>query len=101
MIKLAKNAAKSGFLAPNAMRNYFYIRSSWKEPNDILYFTPAVNLLYNLDDGSFSVTPEFFYSGLTDADIRFRFTYLWGSSDEEFGEKQNDFKFELKYRKYF
>ena len=100
-VQLAKIAAKSGFLAPNAMRNYFYIRSSWKEPDDIHYFTPAVNLLYNLDDGSFSITPEFFYSGLTDGDIRFRFTYLWGASDEEFGEKQNDFKIELKYRKYF
>jgi len=100
-VQLAKNAGRSGFQAPNAMRNYFYMRSSWKEPDDILYFTPAIGFLYNLDDGSLSITPELFYSGLNDGDIRLRFTYLWGSGDEEFGEKQNDFKFELKYIKYF
>ena len=36
-------------------RNYLYFRASWSEPFDILYFTPAVFSIINLNDKSLTI----------------------------------------------
>jgi len=86
---------------PNPMRDYLYLRASRKEPFDILYFTPAVTWIYNLDDRSFSLSPELLYSGVNNLELRLKATALVGDRLSEFGEKQNDYKLELRVRYYF
>ncbi len=82
-------------------KRYLYLRASQKEPNDILYFTPAVTLQVNLDDGSFSVTPEALYTGYENWELRARLFVLGGGGDTEFGAKPNRARFELMARRYF
>ncbi|MGE0465245.1 MAG: hypothetical protein AB7P44_02215 [Steroidobacteraceae bacterium] len=85
----------------NSGRRYAYVRSSWKEPFDILYFTPSMTVMANLDDGSRSVSPELIYNRITNLELRFRLFFLSGDRLTEFGEKQNDRRLELRVRYYF
>jgi len=89
------------YARPNAGERYLYLRASQKEPFDIVYFTPSATLIANLDDRSWSLTPELLYTGVTNLDLRLRATWLKGGGGTEFGEKQNARKLELMARFYF
>ena len=97
----AARLSQGTMAADRPMRDYMYFRASWKEPFDILYFTPAITSIVNLNDRSLSLTPEFVYSPKTNLEFRLRSTFLAGSKNTEYGEKQNDCKFELRIRYYF
>ncbi|MBI4753994.1 MAG: hypothetical protein HY778_00910 [Betaproteobacteria bacterium] len=92
---------QGGYGRPNAMQRTLYLRVSQKEPFDIVYFTPSITLIANLDDGSRSVTPELLYTGITNLDLRLRFMLLTGGANTEFGEKQNSRRVEVMARVYF
>ena len=94
-------ALQSSYGRPNAMRRYFYVRASQKEPFDILYFTPAVTAIVNLDDRSYSLGPELTYTGITNLDLRLRLFALQGGRLADFGEKLNEQRIELRARYYF
>jgi hypothetical protein len=94
-------AVQSSYVRPNPIRRYLYLRSSWKEPFDILYFTPAVTAIANLDDSSYQVTPELAYTGITNLELRLRLIFLRGDRLTDFGEKPNDQRLELRARYYF
>jgi len=83
------------------MRDYLYFRASWKEPYDILYFNPALTVIWNLADQSSSTTLDLVYSPKTNLEIRMRGTILAGDAHTEYGEKLNDYKIELRVRYYF
>jgi hypothetical protein len=97
----ATSARDAGYGRPTPGRDYLYFRVSQKEPFDLLHWTPAATVLANARDRSFSVTPELQYTGIDDLELRVRCGYLHGGSQEEFGEKQNDFKVELRARYHF
>jgi len=40
----------------------------------VLYFTPGFQLLYNLQDNSYSIAPELNYEGVNNMDLRLRLT---------------------------
>lgn len=101
LLDRAREMSLKGYGRPQAGRNYLYGRFSQKEPFDILYLTPAVICIFNLDDNSYSLIPEILYSGFTNWQIRLRFSYLNGGTYTEFGEKQNSNKLELRLRYYF
>lgn len=101
LLQRALNLAQSGYGRPNPMRDYVYARISQKEPFDILYFTPSVTAIMNLDDRSYSLTPEVLYTGVTNLELRFRLYVLNGDAQTEFGEKQNQRRMELFARYYF
>jgi hypothetical protein len=86
---------------PNPGRHYLYFRASQKEPFDILYFTPAVTSIMNLTDASLTVIPELAYSPMTNLELRFRTPVLIGKKGTEYGEKQNDYRIELRLRYHF
>jgi hypothetical protein len=86
---------------PSPGRHYLYFRASQKEPFDILYFTPAVTSIMNLTDGSLTVIPELAYSPMTNLELRFRTPVLLGKNGTEYGEKQNDYRIELRLRYHF
>jgi len=97
----AKNLMDGGYGRFSAGRDYLYVRLSQKEPFDILYFTPALTLIMNLDDQSYSLTPELLYTGFTNWELRFRTAFLVGGRSTEFGEKQNDYRVEFRVGYYF
>ena len=90
-----------GYGRPYAGRNYLYAKFSQKEPFDILYFSPALTAIINLDDQSASITPEIAYTGFTNLELRLRFSLLLGNSLTEYGEKQNNNKIEFRLRWFF
>jgi hypothetical protein len=100
-IQKAAQLSSGSFNRFTPMQNYLYLRISQKEPGDILYFTPAVTGIYNLDDQSFSLSPELLYAGFTNWEFRLKGTYLAGATLSEFGEKPNDYRVELRVRYYF
>ena len=85
----------------NPMRDYLYVRVSQKEPFNILYFTPSITGIVNINDKSFSVSPELLYTGVTNLGLRLKTTFLSGQSNSEYGEKYNDCRIELMARYYF
>lgn len=101
LLRRAGSLAQGQYGRPNAGREYLYLRISQKEPFDILYFTPAVTLMSNLQDRSFSVTPEVIYTGITNVQLQARAFFLGGGSRTDFGEKQNARRLELWARIYF
>ena len=67
----------------------------------MLYLIPAVTAVFNLDDRSRHIIPEIAYTGITDLELRMRFNLLSGDDRTEYGERQNDWKFEARARYYF
>jgi hypothetical protein len=97
----AQAMAEGAYGRSNSMRDYLYVRVSQKEPFDILYFTPALTAMMNLEDKSYSLTPELLYTGITNLELRFRTTFIIGAKNTEFGEKQNDYRIEFRIGYYF
>ncbi len=97
----ARALSKKGYASAQAGCNYLYLKVNQKEPFDILYFTPGLIAIVNLDDQSFSVSPELAYTGFTNWEFRLRCTRLMGGDFSEFAEKQNESKIELRLRYYF
>ena len=93
--------ARQGYAKRNPGKNYLYVRLSNKEPFDILYFTPSITTIINLDDSSYSLTTELFYTGVTNLELRARATFLEGKRLSEYGEKINESKLEFRLRYYF
>jgi hypothetical protein len=101
LLREAAQLGSQGYAQPNPGKSYLYARFSQKEPFDILYFTPALTTIVNLDDQSFSLTPELIYTGFTNWELRLQFALLQGDDSSEFGEKQNSNRLELRARYYF
>ena len=101
LISKAASLAKGNYGKRNPMRDYLYLRVIQKEPFDILYFTPAITWIYNLNDRSYSLSPEFLYTGITNLELRLKASFIEGNSDTEYGEKRNDYRLEFRMRYYF
>jgi hypothetical protein len=101
LLNMANNLFQGQYGKFTPGMNYLYFRASQKEPFDVLYFTPALTMILNLDDKSFTLTPEFLYTGITNLELRLRAGFITGSSGTEFGEKPNDFRLDFRIRYYF
>jgi len=100
-LPIGKDIDKGPFSKPNPMRRYMNFRVWWEEPAHILYLTPGLQVLYNLEDESFSVSPDVIYTGFDNLELRLRGTVPVGDSLTEWGEKPNAYKIELRARYYF
>lgn len=98
---LQRTAVQTSFTRVAPMQDYLYARISQKEPFDILYFSPAITTIVNLDDHSLSVAPEIVYTGITNLDLRLKGSVIIGQRLSEYGEKQNDARVEARLRWYF
>ena len=101
LLQKALNNTEGNYGRMNPMRDYIYLRVSQKEPFDILYFTPSATVLLNVNDKSFSLSPELLYTGITNFELRLKASFLSGQRLSEYGEKQNDYRAELRARYYF
>ncbi|MGQ9648029.1 MAG: hypothetical protein ACUVWO_16000, partial [Thermodesulfobacteriota bacterium] len=72
LLKKATNVTQGNYGRPNPMRDYLYLRISQKEPFNILYFTPAMTAMMNLNDQSVSISPELLYTGITNLELRLK-----------------------------
>ena len=55
----------------------------------------------NVNDKSFSLSPEFSYTWITNLELRLKASFIIGKRLSEYGEKQNDYRTELRARYYF
>ena len=101
MLNKAINLTQNLYGRMNPAENYLYLRISQKDPFDILYWTPAVTLIANTDDKSFSLMSEVTYTGITNFDFRLRGGPIVGARGSEYGEKQNDYRVDFRARYYF
>jgi len=101
LLKKASSFAKKSYSKRNPMRDYLYLRISQKEPFDILYFTPSITWIYNINDRSYSLSPELLYTGITNFELRLKGGFIVGDRQTEYGEKLNDYRVEFRVRYYF
>ena len=101
LLKKAASVTEGNYGRINPLKDYLYLRISQKEPFNILYFTPAITTIMNLNDQSLSISPELLYTGIKNLEIRLKAIGLLGGRGTEFGEKQNDYRVELRVRYYF
>ncbi len=101
LLDRARELSIKGYGRPQPGRQYLYAKFTQKEPFDILYFTPGITTIVNLDDQSYSISPETVYTGLTNWEFRLRFSLINGGEFTEFGEKVNSNKLELRVRYFF
>jgi hypothetical protein len=96
-----QSLAQGSYGRPNAGRNYLYVRAQQKDALGIVYFSPALTAMVNLQDGSYQLTPEAQFTGITNLELRARLFFLRGGAGTDFGEKQTSRKLELQARYYF
>jgi hypothetical protein len=101
LLDKARNMSLQGYARPQPGRQYLYGKCTIKEPFDILYFTPGITAIVNLEDQSYSISPEGVYNGLTNWEFRLRFSLINGGTSTEYGEKINSNKVELRIRHFF
>lgn len=101
LLKKAQNLYKSGYGRPQAWRNYLYLKTTQKDPFNLLYTTAGLTAIINIEDKSYSMTPEITYTGFTNWECRLRLTALQGGDATEYGEKPNEYKTELRIRYFF
>jgi hypothetical protein len=101
LLRKASSLTKGRYGGINPMKNYLYLRVSQKEPFDILYFIPSFTWIFNVDDQSFSLSPELLYTGITNLELRVKAAFLAGNKFSEYREKQNDYRLELRARYFF
>ena len=101
LLQQALALGRGSYARPFAGKNYLYFRAQHPDALGIVYFQPAVTAMLNLDDRSFQVTPELFYTGFNNFELRLRLYLLHGASSTDFGEKANSRKIELYVRYYF
>ena len=101
LLKKATGVTEGNYGRSSPMRDYLYLRISQKEPFNILYFTPAITGMMNLNDKSVSISPELLYTGITNLELRLKAIALVGQNGSEYGEKPNDYRVELRVRYYF
>jgi len=101
LLQRASRASANNYGGANAMVDYLYVRASQPEPFNVLYLTPSLTCVANLDDGSFSVAPEVLYTRITNLELRMKAMILSGAFGSEFGEKAGDFRLELRARAFF
>jgi hypothetical protein len=101
LLKKAADVTEGNYGRTNPSKDYLYLRISQKEPFNILYFTPAITTIMNLNDRSLSISPELLYTGIKNLEIRLKAIGLLGGKGTEFREKQNDYRLELRARYYF
>jgi hypothetical protein len=97
----ALSLSQGSYGRPNPGEEYVYFRAQQKDALGIVYFSPAITAMMNLQDRSYQVTPELQYTGITNLELRARLFLLHGGASTDFGEKLNSRKLEFYARYYF
>ena len=82
-------------------QDYFYFKIIQKDPFDILYFSPWLATIINLQDGSFNLQPGMTWLPMTNLELNLRIGIPIGPGGTEYGEKQDTVRPEIKIDYYF
>lgn len=96
-----ENGQLAGYLRPNPMQNYLYLRAIRKDPFDWLYTSIALTAIKNIDDDSYLLMPEFSYTGINNLELRLRLSSPGGTVSSEYGGKLNRNRIEARARFFF
>jgi len=94
-IARAQNLAQSAYSRANPGQDYLYLRASKNEPWDWLYTSISLTTMANAGDGSFQITPEFSYTGITNLEIRAKLIVLSEQKYSDYGEKLSRQRLEI------
>lgn len=97
----ALGVSQSYFRSSTLMQEYLYVKLSYPEPFNWLYFTPSMYTIYNLADKSFLLSLQISYKPVTNVEFIFWSTVLAGGSTTEYGGKQVQERVELWMRVFF
>jgi hypothetical protein len=100
-ISSAINTVKNNFSGTNLMQDYLYLKISWPEPFNWVYFTPSVYTIVNTADRSSVVGVPLSYKPVTNLEIILWPAFFVGGTDTEFGGKQYENKSDMWVRFYF
>lgn len=92
---------QKNFRGSTLMQDYFYVKLTYPEPFELLYFTPSLYTIYNISDKSFLLSFQLNYKPVTNVEFIFWPTALTGGSLTEYGDKQIQEKIELWMRVFF
>jgi hypothetical protein len=101
IINVIRSAISTSFRSKNLMQDYIYVKSSLPEPFDWLYSSVSVFTIYNMNDGSFVLSPQIGYKPFTNAEILLWPSFFFGDDNSEYGSKQFRNKVETWFRFYF
>lgn len=93
----AQRLADGGFGRQKAMQNYLYLRAS----QEALPLSLSIRASVNLQDGSYSVTPELLYNVRGHWSVRARLTLLGGGAVTEYGAKYYSRRAEIRLHYHF
>ncbi len=99
LLPVIKQYQSESFSSQFLMKDYLYTKVSQPEPFNILYFTPSVYILYNLNDNSEMIGGEFNYSRFNNLNLKLKYNMMFGEENSEFGEKisSNKISFLMEY----
>jgi hypothetical protein len=97
----ADRATRPYYSQRNFGQDYFYLKTTQKEPFDILYLNPWLATIVNLTDFSFNLQPGLTWAPVTNLQLDLRIGIPVGPPGTEFGEKQDSLRPELRLDWYF
>ncbi|MEA1986835.1 MAG: hypothetical protein U9N76_05045 [Candidatus Marinimicrobia bacterium] len=99
LLPVIKQYQSESFSSQFLMKDYIYAKLSQPEPFDILYFTPSIFVLYNLNDNSQMIGCELSYSRFNNLNLKLKYNLMLGKENSEFGEKitSNKISFLMEY----
>jgi hypothetical protein len=100
-INAARGQAMPVLARPTAMQNYLNLKIMQPEPFDLLYFTPSLSLLWNLDDLSLSGNVSFSYKPVDNLEFILTASSALGGVNTEMGSKPNPFQIDFELDLYF
>lgn len=100
-LAISREYGRQFYNKQTVMRDYLYLKASQKEPFDILYFTPSLTCIYNINDKSASIASQMTYTPITNLELDFKAIFLFGKDYTEYGEKINDYKILASVKYYF
>jgi hypothetical protein len=94
------NTTKRDYLAKlnstGLMQKYLYFRVLQPEPFNLVYFNPALSLLWNIDDNSLFFSLPLSWKPVNNFEIVLQPNLMWGRENTEFGERSQSFRVDLK-----
>ena len=94
-------ASRGYFGSSNLMRDYIYLKLSWPEPFNWVYFTPSAYVMLNAADGSWLGGLPLSYKPVTNFEFIAWPVLTGGGRGTEFGGRQASAKLDLWLRFYF
>jgi len=86
---------------PAQMQDYLYLKLTQPEPFELLYFTPSLAALLNIDDLSLCISSSLSYKPVNNFEIIVESRFYIGEATSEMGSKAQLFQIDFKLLFYF